>query len=49
MEEKEKYEIINDISLNVTLVKLLDTIGNNNHAERISGCWIYDFFLKLFL
>ena len=32
----------NDISDHVTLVQLIDTSGNFNHAVIIIGCWIYD-------
>ena len=36
------FEIIHDISENVTLVKLMGTVGNMNHAVSIVGCWIFD-------
>ena len=39
---KVAFDIINDISKNVTLVKLMDTLGNVNHAISIVGNWIFD-------
>ena len=37
-----KFDILNDISDHMTLVKLIDTAINVNHAVSIIGCWIYD-------
>ena len=36
------FEIIYDISLNVTLVHLMDSVGSFNHAVSIFGYWIFD-------
>ena len=34
--------IINNISENITLVQLMDSIGNVNHDISIVGHWIFD-------
>ena len=39
---KGSFDILNDISENFTLVKLIDTVGNLNHAVSIVGHWIFD-------
>ena len=39
---KGAFDILNDISENVTLVQLMDTPGNVNHAIIILGYWISD-------
>ena len=31
-----------DISANVTLVQLMDSLGNVNHAISVVGSWIFD-------
>ena len=31
-----------DISANITLVKLMDLLGNMNHAISVVGNWIFD-------
>ena len=36
------YKILEDISANVTLVKLMDSLENVNHAISIVGSWIFD-------
>ena len=36
------YKILQDISENVTLVQLMDSIGNVNHAISVVGSWIFD-------
>ena len=36
------YEILEDISANVTLVQLMDSLGNVNHAISVVGSWIFD-------
>ena len=36
------YDILKDISENVTLVQLMDSLGNINHAISVVGYWIYD-------
>ena len=35
------YKILEDISENVTLVQLMDSIGNVNHAISVVGNWIF--------
>ena len=36
------YKILEDISANVTLVQLMDSIGNVNHDISVIGNWIFD-------
>ena len=36
------YKILEDISANVTLVQLMYSIGNVNHAISVVGSWIFD-------
>ena len=36
------FDILNYISENVTLVQLMNSIGNVNHAISILGHWIFD-------
>ena len=36
------FDILNDISEDVTLVQLMDSLGNVNHAISIVGYWIFD-------
>ena len=36
------YKILEDICENVTLVQLMDSIGNVNHAISVVGNWIFD-------
>ena len=36
------YNILEDISANVTLVQLMDSLGNVNHAISVVGSWIFD-------
>ena len=36
------YKILEDISANVTLVQLMDSIGNVNHAISVVCNWIFD-------
>ena len=33
------YKILKDISANVTLVQLMDSLGNVNHAISVVGSW----------
>ena len=40
--KKGEYDIFNDITTNVTLVQLMDSLGNNNHAISVVGSWIFD-------
>ena len=36
------FDILNEISEDVTLVQLMDSLGNMNHAISIVGHWIFD-------
>ena len=36
------YDILTDISEHVTLVELMDYLGNVNHAISVFGYWIFD-------
>ena len=36
------YEILEKISANVTLVQLMDSLGNVNHDISVFGSWIFD-------
>ena len=38
--ENDAFDILNDISENVTLVQLMDSLGNVNHSIVIVGHWI---------
>ena len=40
--KKGSFDILHGISENVTLVKLIDTIGNINNTVSIVGNWIFD-------
>ena len=37
-----EYKILEDISANVTLVQVMDSLGNVNHAISFVGSWIFD-------
>ena len=37
-----EYKILEDISKNFTLVKLMDSLGNVNYAISVVGNWIFD-------
>ena len=37
-----EYKILEDISANVTLVQLMDSLGNVNHAISVVGSWIFE-------
>ena len=41
---KKNYDsdILNDISEDVTLVQLIDSLGNVNHDISVVGYWIFD-------
>ena len=41
--KKDTFDILNDISENITLVPLVDTLGNVNHDISIVCYWIFDF------
>ena len=43
---KGLYKILEDISENVTIVQLMDSLGNVNHAISVVGYWIFDSNLK---
>ena len=38
----DDYKILGDISANVTLFQLMDSLGNVNHAISVVGSWIFD-------
>ena len=42
MEENNYFDILNEIIEHVTLVKLMDSLGNVNHAISAVGYWIFD-------
>ena len=37
-----EYKILEDISENVTLFQLMDSLGNANHAISVVGNWIFE-------
>ena len=37
-----EYKILEEISENFTLVQLMDSLGNVNHAISVVGNWIFD-------
>ena len=39
--ENNVFDILNDMSVYVTLVKLMDSLGNVKHAFSIVGHWIF--------
>ena len=40
--KKGEYDIFKDITTNVTLVQLMDSLGNVNRAISVVGSWIFD-------
>ena len=40
--ENDDFDILNDISEDVTLVQLMESLGNVNHAISIVEYWIFD-------
>ena len=40
--KNDAFDILNYIVENVTLVQLMDSLGNMNHAIIIVGHWIFD-------
>ena len=40
--KKGPYNILEDISENVTLVQLIDSLGNLNHTISVVEYWIFD-------
>ena len=41
--KNDAFDILNDISEDVTLVQLMDSLGNVNHAISIVGHCIFDY------
>ena len=39
--QKGYFDILNDISEHVTLVQLMDSLGNVNHTISVVGYWIF--------
>ena len=37
------FDILMDISEHVTLVQLMDSLGNVNRDISVVGCWIFDY------
>ena len=37
-----EYKLLEDISENFTLVKLMNSLGNVNHAISVVGKWLFD-------
>ena len=44
--KKGAFDNLNEISENVTLVQLMDSLVNLNHAVSIAGYWIFDYNCK---
>ena len=42
MEETGTFDILNNISEYVTLVKLMYSVGNVNHSVIVVGKWLFD-------
>ena len=40
--KNDAFDILNDISTDVTLVELMESLGNVNRAISIVGNWIFD-------
>ena len=40
--KKDLYKILDDISKHFTLVQLMDSLENANHAISVVGYWIFD-------
>ena len=40
--KKGSYDILTETSENVTVVQLMDYLGNMNHAISVVGYWIFD-------
>ena len=40
--QTSSYKILKDISENLTLVQLMDSLGNVNHVISVVGYWIFD-------
>ena len=46
MEENIYFDILNEISEDVTLVQLMNSLGNVNHAISVIGYCIFDSIYK---
>ena len=46
---KGSYDILSEISIYVTLVQLMDYLGNLNHAISVVGYWIFESNYKIAL
>ena len=40
--KNDAFDVLNDISEDVTLIQLMDSLGNANHAISVVGYWIFD-------
>ena len=40
--KNDAFDTLNDISSNLNLVQLMESLGNVNHAISIVGNWIFD-------
>ena len=40
--QNDYFDILNGIGEGVTLVQLMDSLGNVNHAISVVGYWIFD-------
>ena len=40
--KKGLYKVLEDISENINLLQLMDSLGNVNHAISVLGYWIFD-------
>ena len=41
--KNDDFDILNDTSEDVTLVQIMDSLGNVNHAISVVGYWVFDF------
>ena len=41
LKKNDDFDILNEISEDATLVQLMDSLGNVNHAISIVGYWIF--------
>ena len=47
--KRGNFDILYDISENVTFVQLMYTVSNVNHSVNIVGYWIFDYNYKMAL
>ena len=47
--KKRSYEILTEISEHVTLVQLMDSLRNMNHAISVAGYWKFESNYKIAL